>query len=205
MRLQPTTFIFTFVLSITLSGCLGKVKYPTYYAMQLPPIAAEAPIKTANASLAIREFRSPEYLRRGPIVYRSSPEEIGFYEYHRWATEPPKVVTESVLSYLEAKGRFTHVKIFDGRSNVDYLLSGRLEKLDEVDYDDGVKVEVALSAQLTDAKSGKTVWENSAVETTPVRRRDVSAIVSSMSQAMDRAITKLLSSLPADPATEGGS
>jgi hypothetical protein len=31
----------------------------------------------------------------------------------------------------------------------DYVLSGHLEKLEEVDYDGDVKVEVALSAQMT--------------------------------------------------------
>ena len=46
------------------------------------------------------------------------------------------------------------MKVYDGRSTADYILSGRLEKLEEVDYEGGVKVEIALSAQMTDVRTG---------------------------------------------------
>jgi hypothetical protein len=87
------------------------------------------------------------------------------------------------------------VKIYDGRSDVDFILSGRLEKLEEVDYDGGVRVEVALSAQLTELRSAKTVWTNAASEIAKVNERTVRAVVADMSHAMDRAIQKLLASL----------
>jgi hypothetical protein len=38
-----------------------------------------------------------------------------------------------------------------------------------VDYEGGVRVEVALSAEMTDLRSGKTVWTNAASETEPVK------------------------------------
>jgi hypothetical protein len=37
--------------------------------------------------------------------------------------------------------------------DVDYILSGRLEKLEEVDYEGGVKIEVAILAQMTSISS----------------------------------------------------
>lgn len=204
MRTRLATFILTIASSFALAGCLGKVKYPTYYALQLPPAAAAQTSKAATASIAIREFRSPEYLRRGAIVYRPSAEEVAFYDYHRWATEPPRTVTEAVVDHLRASGNFTHVKIYDGRSDVDYVLTGKVEKLDELDLEGGVKVEVALSAQLTDSRTGKAVWEKSASEVAIVDRREVPAVVSTMSQAMDRAIVKLLGSLPVSAGAKAG-
>ena len=204
MRIRPAMFLLTITFSLVLAGCLGKVRYPTYYALQLPPAAAASTNQAATASIAIREFRSPEYLRRGAIVYRPSPEEVAFYDYHRWATEPHRTVTEAVLDHLRAGGSFTHVKIYDGRSDVDYVLTGKLEKLDEVDFGGGVRIEVALSAQLTDSRTGKTVWENSASEEATVDKREVPAIVSTMSQTMDRTIVKLLGSLPASAGAKSG-
>jgi ABC-type uncharacterized transport system auxiliary subunit len=204
MRKRSATLLFTLASSLALAGCLGKVKYPTYYALQLPPVATAPANKAATASVAVREFRSPEYLRRGTIVYRPSEEQVAFYDYHRWATEPPKTVTDAVADHLRASGNFIHVRNYDGRSDVDYVLTGKLEKLDEVDYGGGVKVEVALSAQLTDSRTGQTVWENSATETAVVDKRDVSAVVSAMSQATDRTIVKLLESLPAPTAAKSG-
>ncbi|WP_263358589.1 ABC-type transport auxiliary lipoprotein family protein [Acidicapsa ligni] len=207
MRIRQAAFLIMLASSLALAGCIGKVKYPTYYALQLAPSAAAQPGSTnqaATASIAIREFRSPEYLRRGAIVYRPSPEEIAFYDYHRWATEPPRTITEAVADRLRAGGSFTHVKMYDGRSDVDYILTGKLEKLDEIDFQGGVQVEVALSAQLTDSRTGKTVWENSASEEAIVDKREVPAVVSAMSQAIDRTIVKLLGSLPSSTEAKNG-
>jgi len=86
--------------------------------------------------------------------------------------------------------------VYDGRSHADYIITGRLEKLEEVDYEAGVKVEVELSAQMTDIRTGTTVWANRASDIENVAQRNVPAIVSEMSHTMDRTIEKLLSSIP---------
>jgi hypothetical protein len=93
--------------------------------------------------------------------------------------------------------------MYDGRSHVDYIITGRLEKLEEVDYAGGVRVEVALSAQMTDIHTGLTAWANSASDTENVAQRNVPAVVSEMSHAMDRAIEKLLSSIPSPQLPSG--
>src|SRR5215813_4310036 len=140
---------FVLVAVIAVSGCGGKIRYPNYYALNLPA-PPDPPAQTGvRASLAVRQFRAPTYLRQGAIVYKTSPEQIGFYNYHRWAIDPRELVTNAVTEYLRASGHYSQVKSYDGHSDVSYLISGRLEKLDEVDYEGTVKVEVALSAQMT--------------------------------------------------------
>jgi ABC-type uncharacterized transport system auxiliary subunit len=180
-----------------LTGCAGKIKYPSYYTLNLPPAPDPAPEENVRTSIAVREFQSPVYLRQGPIVYRRTPEEIGFYEYHRWAADPRSQVTNSVLDHLRASGHFSAVSMYDGRSDADYIFSGRLEKLEEVDYERGVKVEVAMSAQITKVATSATVWSNTVSETGTVSQRTVPGIVSQMNKSMDLAINKLLSTVPA--------
>jgi ABC-type uncharacterized transport system auxiliary subunit len=197
MRIQrATTLAITFAVSIVFVGCLGRVRYPTYYELHLPAPPDPPPGPGARGSIAVREFKSPGYLRQGPLVYRSSPEQIGFYDYHRWAADPRQFVTTAIADRLRASGNFGEVTVYDGRSHVDYIISGRLEKLEEVDYEGGVKVEVALSAQMTDLRTGTTVWANSASDIENVAQRNVPAVVSEMSHTMDRTIEKLLSSIP---------
>jgi ABC-type uncharacterized transport system auxiliary subunit len=145
--------------------------------------------------LAVREFESPTYLRQGAIVYKTSPEQIGFYNYHRWAVDPREFVTNAVAENLRASGHFAQVKLYDGRSDVNYVLSGRFEKLEEIDYD-GVKVEVEISAQMTSLSTGATVWTNSASEVESVSERNVPAVVAAMNKTMGRAIKKLLTPGP---------
>lgn len=203
MKKQWMNICLIVALSTILSGCAGSVKYPTYYTLQLPPIADPPPQEKASASIAIREFTSATYLREGPIVYRSSPEQLGFYAYHRWAVDPREVVTNAIADHLRGDGKFAHIKIYDGHSDSDYILSGRLEKLDEVDYEKGVKVEVAVSAQLVELRTGKTVWANSAADSSRVDHHSISAVVAEMSTTMDRTIQKLLSSLSVPTAITG--
>jgi len=181
---------------VILSGC-AAVKYPTYYTMQVPS-PPDPPVQgNLHASLAVREFSSPAYLHQGAIVYKTSAEQIGFYTYHRWATDPRYFVTNAVVDRLRASGTFTQVKPYDGRADINYVLSGRLDKLEEIDYDGGVKVEVALSAQMVQLSTGSTVWTNSVSEVGQVEKRDVPAVVSEMSNTMERAIEKLLAPGPA--------
>jgi ABC-type uncharacterized transport system auxiliary subunit len=129
-------------------------------------------------------------------VYRASPEQIGFYDYHRWAADPRQFVTAAVAERLRSTGSLAEITVYDGRSHADYVIIGRLEKLEEVDYGGGVKVEVALSAQMTNVRTGTTVWSSSASDIEDVSQRNVPAVVREMSKAMDRAIEKLLSSFP---------
>jgi ABC-type uncharacterized transport system auxiliary subunit len=128
--------------------------------------------------------------------------EVAFYEYHRWASDPRTLVTSAVIEHLRAGGQFTMVSMYDGRPNNDYVFSGRLEKLEEVDYESGVKVEVAVSAQIIKVATGATVWSNAVSEIRPVSQRNVSGVVSEMNRTVDFAINNLLSTVPASLGSE---
>ncbi len=179
-----------------LAGC-GGVRPTRYYTLNLPAPPDPPAADTVRTSIAVREFQSPVYLRQGAIVYRKSPEEIGFYEYHRWAADPRVLATNSVIDHLRASGNYSLVSMYDGHSDIDYVLTGKLEKLEEVDYQAGVKVEVAMSAQITRVATGATVWSNAVSEVGTVSQRDVPGVVSQMNQTMELAINKLLASIPA--------
>ena len=197
MKKHGIAVVFAIAASIVLSGCMGKVRYPNYYTLHVAPPPDPPAQGGTRASLAIRQFRSPVYLRQGAIVYKTSPEQIGFYDYHRWAVDPREFLTNAVADRLRASGNFTQVKLYDGRPDVDYVLSGRLEELEEVDYQGGVKVQVAISAQMTNLATGATVWTNSVCEVGMVGQHNMPAIVSEMNGTMARAIEKLLTPTPA--------
>jgi len=195
MTRRPTVILATLTISACLLGCVSRARFPAYYTLHAPPAADVPSAAASRPSLAVREFRSPEYLHQGAIVYRTSPEQVGFYQYHRWAVDPREFVTNAIIDRLRATGRFAEVRAYDGQSDLDFVLSGRIEKLEEVDYEGGVKVDVALSAQITDPRAGKTVWTNAASESARVDKRSVPAVVAEMSEVMDRTIQKLAASL----------
>ena len=196
-----TKSVFCLAALVILTGCAGKVRYPNYYTLNLPAPPDPPAAENAHATLAIREFRAPAYLRHGAIVYKPSPEQIGFYAYHRWAMPPRDFVTNAIIERLRASGVFAHVQPYDGNRDVDYVLSGRLEKLEELDYQGSVKVQVALSAEMTSIATGAIVWSNAVSEIGDVNKREVPAVVSEMNRTMERAIAKLLTPMPADVVT----
>jgi ABC-type uncharacterized transport system auxiliary subunit len=184
-------------ISVVLPGCASKVGRANYYTLKLPSPPDPPAAETARTILAIREFTAPAYLRRGAIVYKTSPELVGFYAYHRWAIDPCEFITESIIDRLGATGAFSRVKRYDGQPDADYVVSGRLEKLEEIDYEGGgVKVEVAVSAQMTKLDTGTIVWSKAVSEVGVVNQHDVPAVVSEMSHTMERAIEKLLTPVP---------
>jgi ABC-type uncharacterized transport system auxiliary subunit len=197
MRRTQTTIVFSLAVLTILSGCVGRVRRPNYYTLNLPASPDPPAAEKAHTNLAIREFRAPAYLRQGAIVYKTSPELIGFYAYHRWAMDPRDFVTNSLIERLRASRAFAHVQSYDGNRDVDYVLSGRLEKLEELDYQGGVKVQVAISADMTSITTGAIVWSNVVSEIRDVDKRDVPAVVSEMNRTMERAIEKLVAPLSA--------
>ncbi len=203
MKNRRIAVCFVLATLIILVGCGGAAKYPNYYTLHVQPPVDPPAQEGVRTTLAVREFRSPAYLRQGAIVYKTSPEQIGFYNYHRWAVDPREFLTNAVADHLRTSGNFAQVKLYDGRSDIDYVLSGRLEKLEELDYEGGVKVEVAISAQMVNLANGATVWTNSVSEVATVDKRDVPTVVAEMNRTMDRAIEKLLTPGPSLVAAKG--
>jgi ABC-type uncharacterized transport system auxiliary subunit len=193
-NLAMAVIAFSFVA--VLAGCAGKMGRTNYYTLNLPAPPDPPAAESAHTTVAIREFRAPAYLKQGAIVYKPSPEQIGFYAYHRWAIDPCAFVTDSIMARLGAAGTFSRVKHYDGHPDADYLVSGRLERLEEIDYEGGVKVEVAVSAQMVKLDTGAIVWTKSVSEVGVVNQHDVPAVVAEMSHTMERAIEKLLTPVP---------
>jgi ABC-type uncharacterized transport system auxiliary subunit len=196
MKKRLAMTVVAILAFVILAGCAGKVGRSNYYTLNLPAPPDPPAAENAHTTVAVREFRAPAYLRQGAIVYKPSPEQIGFYAYHRWAVDPCDFVTDSIIDRLGATGTFSRVKHYDGQPDADYVVSGRLEKLEDIDYEGGVKVEVAVSAQMTKLDTGTIVWSKAVSEIGVVNQHNVPTVVSEMSRTMERAIEKLLTPTP---------
>jgi len=184
-----------FMGAFVLAGC-GSVRYPTTYVLNFPPpVPKAAPHNAALGPVAIRELECPEYLCEGRIVYRSSPEEVGFYEYHRWAMNPRQAVTQYMVDGLQARTLFQRVALHERGAEAAYVLSGHIERLEEVDQGRNVGVVCTITAELLDTRTRAVVWSHTASETVAVEKRDIRGIVSSLSAAARTAADRLLDSM----------
>lgn len=51
-------------------------------------------------------------------MYRTAPEEVGFYEFQRWAADPRQLVTGVVIDHLRAIGQFVPVRQLPPKSYI---------------------------------------------------------------------------------------
>ena len=180
---------------VGLSGC-AKVHYPSYYTLNIPsPVSGSSHANAISGTVAVREFRSPQYLRQGPIAYRTEPEQIAFYDFHYWAEDPRKVVTAAVIRELQTQGIFESAELYEGRGTSEFLVTGSLDQLEEVDRGASVSVTVGLSAKLQDLKTGETVWSESASKTTTLDQHSISGLVAEMSRDLSATVKQLVSSI----------
>ena len=187
-----------FIGVLVLSGC-GSVRYPTSYVLNFsPPVPHGTSSNRALGAVTIRELGCPEYLCEGRIVYRSSPEEVGFYEYHRWAMDPRRAITQYLQDGLRTRSLFQSVTVQEGAPEAAYVMSGAIERLEEVDEGRQVRAVCTISAQLMDNRTKSVIWSHRASETVPVDQRDMRGIVSSLSASAQRAADRMLQSMSED-------
>jgi len=151
--------------------------------------------QTAFGSLAIRRFRCPDYVCQGRIVYRPRPEQVEFYDYHRWAIDPRDSITTYVADRLKNENLYNHVAAGERGVQPGYILSGSIDRLEELDEPGHVRVVCALSAQLVDAQTGTILWSGAASETIRVEERNVVGIVRGLSSAVQATVDQLMKSM----------
>ena len=177
---------------LVLASCGGgKIPDTHYYALDLPPAPQAAPAGALRHTLAVLPMRATEMLTQDRIVYRPTREEVGYYEYHRWAEDPRTSIQNALIGRLRQTGAFATVALFDGRTRADYLLRSRIDRLEEVDFEQGVKVYATVSAELVDGETARVVWTGVGTGEGSVAQSDVREVVSRLSEATKQGLDEI--------------
>jgi ABC-type uncharacterized transport system auxiliary subunit len=180
----------------SLDGCAGKIRYTSYYILNVPAgPSANDPPKPVLGAVAVREFSAPRFLSGGPIAYRPSPEQLDFYNYHRWAEDPRRVVTSAMVREMQARGLFQSVELFDGRGTTECLMTGMIDHLEEIDEGSNVSVQVSLSARLINLRTGAVLWQGASSSSAKLDQRSVPGMVVEMSHEVAETVKVLVSSM----------
>ena len=176
-------------LAVACFACGGVVPPTNYYVLDLPaPAPAAAPLEHTAILMPIRVGG---VIRQGRIIYRESPVEVGYYEYHRWAEDPQESVSRALRGQVLALGTFARLDHFDGRTAADYVLRGELRRLEEVDHGGGVRAAVEISLELVESATARVVWAGTAEQNEQVSASEVRSVVAGLSAAAEQAIRQL--------------
>jgi cholesterol transport system auxiliary component len=177
-----------------LSGC-GSARPAKYYQLTVPADAGS--VEKADAipvRLQVGVLMTSHLYREDRIVYGIGPEQLGTYEYQRWAEPPTEMIQEILLRELRATGHYRAVHV--RRSNIpgDFAIRGRLYDFKEVEGS-GISTRVTLEMEMRDLKTGATVWNHYYTHDEPASEKDVPAIVAALDKNVQRAVKEVVESL----------
>jgi ABC-type uncharacterized transport system auxiliary subunit len=185
---------FVLAGALTLGAC-GSARYPARYILNFEPSPQATAPRASIGTLAVRDLRCPDYLCEGRIVYRPTPAEVAYYEFHRWAASPRAMIAEHLAARVRARSIFANVAGDESRSPSDFVLSGTIERLEEVDEGRQIAAVCTISAQLFDTRKGSVVWSRTATERVGVGQRDVAGVVNALTTAVRTSVDSLVADM----------
>ncbi len=183
------------LLCALLAGC-GAARPSKYYQLTIPGDNAADP-PAANAypvSILVGPLNASHLYREDHIVYGSSGENMGTYEYQRWAEPPAEMIQEVIYRSLRASGRYRSVESLRSSTRGDYLLHGHLYDFKEL-TGSSMAGRLSIELELRDTKTGATVWTHLYNHDEPVSGKDVSAVVAALNRNVHRAAAEFAASL----------
>jgi ABC-type uncharacterized transport system auxiliary subunit len=177
-----------------LTSC-GAVRPSKYYEFTT---AGNGAVATNSApypvTLLVGRITTSDLYRDNQIIYTSSGQAMGAYEFQKWAEPPFEMIGDVLLRELQTSGRYRSV--FSSRSDVrgDYLLRGHLYELREVDGN-VLAARVGFEFELRDTKTGNIIWNHYYSHDEPVDGKDVAAVVAAMDRNVHSGLSEVMEGL----------
>jgi ABC-type uncharacterized transport system auxiliary subunit len=183
------------LMAAWLSGCVSASRPAKYYQLTVPTdVAAVEKTDAVPVRLLVGGLTTSHLYREDRIVYGNGPEQLGTYEYQRWAEPPTEMIQEVLLRELRASGHYRAVHV--RRSNIpgDFAIRGHLYDFKEVEGG-APSTRVTLELEMHDLKSGATVWSHYYTHDEPASGKDVPAIVAALDKNVQRGVKEIVESL----------
>lgn len=174
-------------------GC-GAAPRSKYYELTVPSSAATAPATEIQLKLLIGHLSAAPIYREGGIVYSRGAQEVGIYQYQRWAEPPTEMIGEVLLRELRSSGHYLAVQPQRSNTSGDYLVHGRLHDFKEVDGSPTL-ARVTFDLEMRDLKTGVTLWTHSYTHDEPVSGNDVPAVVAALDRNVHLGVKEAVASL----------
>ncbi len=177
-----------------LASC-GATRPSKYYQLEVPAVAPAGGVPDAySVSLLVGRLTAPHLYRDDRIVYRTGPEQLGTYQYHRWAEPPTEMLEAILLRMLRASGRHGTVQSLRSNARGDYIVRGRLFNFEEL-AGGALAARVAFEIELYEIKTGTTVWSQYYSHDEPVNGKTVADVVAALDRNVQRGLEQVTAGL----------
>ena len=185
---------FSWAMAGVLLGGCGATRPSKYYQLTIPGDAADGQAGPVPATLLVGSLFASHLYREDRIVYSGSGEQMGTYEYQRWAEPPTEMIEEVLLRELRSSGRYRAVYTHRSSMNGDFLVRGRLYDFKEVSGN-GEVARLTVDFEMRDLKNNTPVWTHYYQHDEPVNGKDVPAVVAALDKNVQACVKEVLAGL----------
>jgi ABC-type uncharacterized transport system auxiliary subunit len=197
---MTTTRIFRLLPALLAAAWLGCASGPAprdhYYRIEAATPAA-LPSPPVAGTLEVDRLRVEAISQGRQMLYRdaSRPEEITPHAYHHWADSPSVMLQDQLVRYLRSAGVAEKIVTPAIHVDSDYLVSGRLVRLERIFGAGEQRVAVEIELVLTRQKGRKLLLLETYREERVVPGAGVAESVTAYEQAIGAIFERFVADL----------
>lgn len=188
MTIRQCLFLL-FFLCILLNGCMG-LKSPSlnieFYTLEYD-FSEIKDLEKLDSTIKIRRFGSASAYNTNHMLYRTEPNRLASYTYHRWRTPPAAMITDRLFADFQTSGLFAGVIPYTSAVVSDFVMEGYVEEFCEWD-DQGnwfARLSVSITLLTQDReRPGTIVFQKNYPQHVRSEKRTPEGIAKAMSRAM---------------------
>jgi ABC-type uncharacterized transport system auxiliary subunit len=152
--LRPVRALLALGVCAGVAGCLaGPAPRDHYYRLEVAPPSAGLASAPLRGTLEVERLRSDALTQERPILRREAGAvEVAPYAYAVWIDSPTLLVQQQLAAFLRSAGVADAVVTPELGVGEDWVVTGRLDRLEQVSGagDARVEVELELAARRAD-------------------------------------------------------
>ncbi len=153
------SLLFIFIL-LFLYQCGSNAPEMRFYLIDYPvDMSNQSATPKHDVVIGVNRFKVHPLYDETRLVYRDSPYEGKYYNYHSWITPPADMVTDKVVEHLGASGMFKNVIELPKFAAVNYTVNGTILALEEWDEGNQWYARVKIAVDIFDMKNEHIVWQ----------------------------------------------
>jgi ABC-type uncharacterized transport system auxiliary subunit len=179
--------------SLALAACMGGSAPPDrHYRLEAPdPPELESPV--FPGTLAVERLRGDGLVDQRPLVYRTgeTSSELRQHSYSLWVDAPTAMLQREIADWLRRAGAAERVATAELLAGADFVLTGRLVRLERV-LGDGASVDLELELAVARGRHGALLLHGVDRAGRRAASRDVEASVDALESALGEVLQRFL-------------
>jgi len=192
-----TRYFIPLLIVPLLAGCLGSappVPRDHYYRLLVSsPVDISAEGRLAS-TISVESLQADGLLRERPLLYSESgaPHEVQQHNYHYWTDAPPRMLQDQLVTYLRQSNIARSVVTPDMRVRADYLVSGKVKRLERLLGGGPPRVFVELELALVRLSDNALLLVDNFAEQEPETGNGVGSAIIALNKATGRLFGRFL-------------